>query len=75
MMILARCVAVGPLYDSLFPPTVMQMKWVLSLLGLTNTTIRPYVNLLPAGTAGRRMKKIVFPPLMSLPTPCSSLPM
>ena len=50
VVIIAHCVVVGPSYDSLFPPTVMWTRWVLALLGLMDTTILPYVTLLPAGT-------------------------
>ena len=38
---LAHCVAVGPLYKSLSPPTVMRTQCVSVLLGLIDTTIHP----------------------------------
>ena len=38
---LAHCVAVGPSYESLSPPTVMRTRWVSALLVLMDTTIRP----------------------------------
>ena len=42
---IAHCVSVSPSYDSLLPPKLMQTRWVLALLGVTDTTTRPYVNL------------------------------
>ena len=66
MMRLSNCVVVSPLYYSLLPPTVIQTRWVLALLGLTDTK---------NGTADRWMKKIVFVPLTWLDTPCTSIPM
>ena len=71
----AHCVAVGPSYESLSPPTVIRTRCVSALLGLVDTTIRPHVTLLPAGTSEWWMKKILFVPFMRFPTPCTSLPM
>ena len=75
VMRLAHYVAVGPLYDNLSLLTVMRTQWVLALLGLMDTKIRPYVTLLPDGTADLWMKKILFVPLMHFPTLCASIPM
>ena len=38
---LAHCVAVGPLYEIISPPTVMRNRCVSVLLGLLDTAIRP----------------------------------
>ena len=70
---LAHCVALRPSYDSLSPPTVMRTQWVLAMLGLMDTTIFPYVTLLPAGTDDLCMKKKVLVPLTRFPTPCAKL--
>ena len=70
---LAHFVTVVPSYDILLPLTVMQTRWFSALLGLMDTTIHPYFTLLPAGTAERWMKKIVFFPLKRFPTPCASI--
>ena len=48
-----KCAAVVPSYNSLLPMTVMQMRRVLALLGLMDTTIYPYVNIFPSGTSVR----------------------
>ena len=71
---LAHCVVVGPSYESLSPPTVMHTRCVSVLLGRIDTTIRPYVTLLPAGTHERWMKKMLFVSLMPFLTPCAILP-
>ena len=72
---LAHCVVLWTFYDRLLPLTVMQIRWFLDLLGLIDTTIRPYVTLLHSGTAYLCMKKIMFVPLVWFPTPWANLPM
>ena len=37
---LEHCVAVGPSYERLSPPTVMRTRWVSALMGLMDTKIR-----------------------------------
>ena len=75
VMILAHCVAVGPLCESLALLTMMQTRWFLDFLGLMDTTIHSYLTLLPTWTSDRQMKKMVFVPLMQLPKTCDILPM
>ena len=72
---LAHCVAVGPSYEILSPPSAMRTLCVSVLLVLIDTKICTKANLLPAGTPDRWMKKMVFVLLMRFPTPCFSLPM
>ena len=50
---LAHFVAVAPLYNIMFHLTLMQTQWVSDLLGLVDTKICSFVNLLPTGTADR----------------------
>ena len=51
VMILAHCMIVYPYYDSVLLPMVIRNRWVLPLLGLMDTTICPYITLLPAWTS------------------------
>ena len=69
----AHCVAVGPLYESFSPPLEMCTWCVSAFLGLIDTTICPYLTILPAGTPDWWINKVLFFPLMRFHTPSANL--
>ena len=71
---LAVCVEALPVYSSLSPPIVTRALCFTFLCGRRLATIRGYVTFLSRGTAERGMNRMVFVPLIRVPTPCASLP-